>query len=70
MQSSIHGSTTNVIGQALNRVDGRAKVTGRATYAAEAPMDNMAYGVIVQSTIARSGRRAECSAKNACRSLT
>ncbi len=53
MQNSIHGSTTSVIGQPLNRIDGRAKVTGKATYAAEAPMKNMAYGVIVQSTVAR-----------------
>lgn len=54
MQSSLHGSTTNnVIGQPLDRVDGRAKVTGNAKYAAEAPAKNMAYGLIVQSTIAR-----------------
>src|SRR4051812_12848077 len=50
---SIHGSTSNVIGQSLNRVDGRVKVTGKATYAAEPLMKNIAYGVIVQSTIAR-----------------
>ncbi len=53
MQTSVHGSTMDVIGQALDRVDGRAKVTGKATYAAETRMKNMAYGVIVQSTIAQ-----------------
>lgn len=53
MQSSIHGSTSNVIGQPLDRVDGRVKVTGKATYAAEPAMKNMAYAVIVQSTVAR-----------------
>ncbi len=53
MQTTIHGSNSTPIGQALSRVDGRAKVTGAAPYAAEAPVKNMAYGVIVQSTIAR-----------------
>lgn len=53
MQTTAHGSTTNSIGQALSRVDGRAKVTGAAPYAAEAPVKDIAYAVIVQSTIAR-----------------
>ncbi len=53
MQKTIHGSTTGAVGQPLNRVDGRAKVTGKATFAAEPAMKNMAYGVIVQSTVAR-----------------
>lgn len=53
MQTTVHGSNSNSIGQALSRVDGRAKVTGAAPFAAEAPLKNMAYGVIVQSTIAR-----------------
>lgn len=53
MQSSTHGSTTTPIGQALSRVDGRAKVTGAAPYAAEAPAKNMAFAAVVQSTIAK-----------------
>lgn len=36
----------------LDRVDGKAKVTGTATYAAEYVFPDMAYGVMVGSTIA------------------
>src|SRR5688572_8979590 len=35
------------------RVDGRSKVTGKATYAAEHKMENIAYGFLVGSTIAK-----------------
>src|SRR4051812_28287046 len=45
--------STSSIGKAVDRVDGRAKVTGAARYAAEAPADGMTYAVIVQSTISR-----------------
>src|SRR5882757_5099934 len=41
------------VGEARDRVDGRAKVTGQAKYAAEAPVRNVAFAVLVQSTIAR-----------------
>jgi len=41
-----------VIGDPINRLDGRLKVTGAARYSAEWPIDGLAYGVIVQSTIA------------------
>jgi xanthine dehydrogenase YagR molybdenum-binding subunit len=41
------------IGNPLNRVDGRLKVTGKAQYSAEVKLPNLAYGVVVQSTIAR-----------------
>jgi xanthine dehydrogenase YagR molybdenum-binding subunit len=44
-----------LIGQSVDRVDGRLKVTGKAPYSAEFPLKNLAYGVTVQSTIA-SGR--------------
>ena len=44
--------TTAVIGQPVNRVDGRRKVTGSATYAAEFDRPSRAYGSIVRSTIA------------------
>jgi xanthine dehydrogenase YagR molybdenum-binding subunit len=47
--------TTAFIGKPVSRVDGRQKVIGRATYAAEFDMQNVAYGAAVRSTIA-SGR--------------
>src|SRR5688572_21304897 len=37
----------------INRVDGKAKVTGAATYAAEHKMPNLTYGFLVGSTIAK-----------------
>jgi xanthine dehydrogenase YagR molybdenum-binding subunit len=39
------------IGQGIDRVDGRLKVTGRARYAAEFPVSDLAHAVLVQSTI-------------------
>ncbi|MGD9590547.1 MAG: xanthine dehydrogenase family protein molybdopterin-binding subunit [Pyrinomonadaceae bacterium] len=47
-----------------SRVDGRAKVTGKATYVAEHRFPNMAYGYLVQSTIAK-GRIVEIDATEA-----
>lgn len=41
-----------VIGQAIDRIDGRAKVTGTAAYAADNRADRMAFGSIVTATIA------------------
>lgn len=41
------------IGAPLSRVDGRLKVTGAARYSAEYELPNMAYAVIVGSTIAK-----------------
>jgi xanthine dehydrogenase YagR molybdenum-binding subunit len=49
--------TTAVIGQPISRVDGRQKVTGRATYAAEFDVPRLVHGVIVRSTVAN-GRTA------------
>jgi xanthine dehydrogenase YagR molybdenum-binding subunit len=43
----------NLIGQPLDRVDGRLKVTGRAPYAYEQAVPNAAYAVMVMSTIAK-----------------
>ncbi|KGF78573.1 aldehyde oxidase [Massilia sp. JS1662] len=40
-------------GMAVSRVDGRAKVTGAAHYAAEIPAPDLAYGVVVSGTVAR-----------------
>jgi xanthine dehydrogenase YagR molybdenum-binding subunit len=44
--------TTAVIGQPISRVDGRQKVMGGATYAAEFDVPGVAHGVIVRSTVA------------------
>ena len=41
------------IGTATSRVDGRAKVTGAAKYAAEYNADGLAHGSVVAATIAR-----------------
>jgi xanthine dehydrogenase YagR molybdenum-binding subunit len=41
------------IGKEMSRVDGIAKVTGKAKYAAEFQVPNIAYGFIVQSAIAK-----------------
>jgi xanthine dehydrogenase YagR molybdenum-binding subunit len=41
------------IGKAMSRVDGVAKVTGKAKYAAEFQVKDVAYGYIVQSAIAK-----------------
>jgi len=41
------------IGKPFDRVDGRAKVTGQATYAAEVAVKNIAHAIVVGSAIAR-----------------
>lgn len=41
------------IGDPLTRVDGRLKVTGSAKYAVEYDLPNMAYGVLITSTVAK-----------------
>jgi len=46
-------TTTNYIGQPTSRVDGRAKVTGAAKYAAEYSVPNLLYGYVVSSEIAK-----------------
>jgi len=40
-------------GMAVPRIDGRAKVTGAAQYAAEFAAPDLAYGVVVSATVAR-----------------
>jgi len=45
--------TAHVMGTDLERLDGRAKVTGTAPYAFEYPLDNPTYLHPVQSTVAR-----------------
>ena len=46
-------TSTNYIGKPVSRVDGHAKVTGQAQYAAEYHTPGMLYGYIVNSTIAK-----------------
>jgi xanthine dehydrogenase YagR molybdenum-binding subunit len=41
------------VGEPLNRLDGRLKVTGGARYAVEFHLPNIAYGVLLQSTISK-----------------
>ncbi|MDB6088504.1 MAG: aldehyde oxidase [Gammaproteobacteria bacterium] len=45
--------TTARIGDPLNRVDGVAKVTGQARYAAEHPVEGLLYGWVVSSGITK-----------------
>ncbi|HST44140.1 MAG TPA: hypothetical protein VLK29_02830, partial [Luteimonas sp.] len=40
-------------GTPVSRIDGRAKVTGEARYAAEWPVADLAHGVVVGSSIAK-----------------
>ncbi|ASP94950.1 xanthine dehydrogenase family protein molybdopterin-binding subunit [Sinorhizobium meliloti] len=42
---------TTAIGKSLSRIDGRLKVTGQATYAAEFNQEGQAHAVIVGSTV-------------------
>lgn len=54
------------IGQPLNRVDGRLKVSGGARYAYEMPVNGVVYGVLVQSAIAK-GRVTNIDSSSALR---
>jgi xanthine dehydrogenase YagR molybdenum-binding subunit len=47
------GTTQRAIGAPLARIEAREKVTGAARYAVEHEADEVAYGWIVQSTVAR-----------------
>ena len=42
-----------IIGKPINRVDGKLKVTGGARYTADMPVENLTYGVLIESTIAK-----------------
>ncbi|KUL54242.1 xanthine dehydrogenase family protein molybdopterin-binding subunit [Streptomyces sp. NRRL S-1521] len=46
-------AVTGAVGSAHTRVEGVAKVTGAARYAAEVPFANLAHGWLVLSTVAR-----------------
>jgi xanthine dehydrogenase YagR molybdenum-binding subunit len=45
--------TQGIVGKPVPRVDGVLKVTGRATYAAEHALPNLAHAVMVTSTVAK-----------------
>src|SRR5215471_3958616 len=49
----MNGTSTNYLGKPISRVDGRAKVTGAAKYAAEHNVPGLAHGFVVSSTIAK-----------------
>ncbi|WP_369250897.1 xanthine dehydrogenase family protein molybdopterin-binding subunit [Streptomyces sp. R41] len=57
-------TTAPAIGQPLDRVDGRPKVTGSARYSAEIPIPEMAYACVVGSRIA-GGRVTDIDASTA-----
>src|SRR5437588_11183117 len=54
------------IGTPTSRVDGRAKVTGAAKYAGEFNVSGLAYGSVVESTIAK-GRVTQIDTSEALR---
>ena len=54
-------TTIGVVGTPLDRVDGRLKVMGAATYPIDADLSGIAYAVLVGSTVV-SGRILEISA--------
>ncbi len=56
--------TSAHIGKPTSRVDGRAKVTGAAKYAAEYNVPNLAYGYVVSSAVAK-GRITQIDAADA-----
>src|SRR5215470_17590705 len=58
--------TTSYIGHPISRVDGPAKVTGRAKFAGEHHVSDLAYGAVVSSTIAK-GRIARIDSSEAYR---
>jgi xanthine dehydrogenase YagR molybdenum-binding subunit len=45
--------TTGAVGVARPRIEGRAKVTGSARYAADEPVQDLAHGCLVVSTVSR-----------------
>lgn len=55
---------SRIVGQRLQRVDGRAKVTGKARYSAEVQVASVVHAVMVTSEIAR-GRVLEVDTKDA-----
>jgi len=50
---AVPGTGPVALGDAVSRVDGVAKVTGRARYAAEHPADDLVHAFVVNSAVAR-----------------
>jgi xanthine dehydrogenase YagR molybdenum-binding subunit len=46
-------SNEQIIGEPLSRVDGRLKVTGAAHYSGDMPVENVAYAVLITSSVPR-----------------
>lgn len=68
--STVIERTKPYVGAAHNRVDGARKTQGQATYAAEYPIEGLAYGVLVDATIASGVVRAiDASAARAVRGV-
>jgi xanthine dehydrogenase YagR molybdenum-binding subunit len=44
---------TNIIGKPQSRLDGKLKVTGRAIYSGDRQADNLAYGYLLTSSVAK-----------------
>ncbi len=63
MNTEAKAKANAAVGKPLNRVDGRLKVTGAATFSAEYPLPGLVHAVIVQSTIARGTIRSVDSAE-------
>lgn len=51
--SLLDTTSSKLVGQPIGRVEGALKVSGKAPYAAEYHVDNLAYGVLVGATITR-----------------
>ena len=51
--AALDGMAQGLLGKAIPRIDGLAKVTGTATYAAEYDVDGLAEGVFVTATITK-----------------
>lgn len=54
---------SDLIGEPINRVDGRLKTTGTASYSADFPIPDVTYGFTLQSTITRGRIRAMDTSK-------
>jgi xanthine dehydrogenase YagR molybdenum-binding subunit len=52
-KAGVRIAAESVVGDPVDRVDGRLKVTGAAKYAAEYPMDRLVHAVMITSTIAK-----------------
>ncbi|MBW4331193.1 xanthine dehydrogenase family protein molybdopterin-binding subunit [Stakelama sp. CBK3Z-3] len=51
-KSLLDSGAQGLVGEALDRVEGPKKVSGKATYSAEYPIENIAYGFLVRAPFA------------------